>query len=301
MSTLSMYQSSLRREREKAVRQQREINGIADKIAKKNIDLNRAKTASRIKSLTNDIERLQKQHSRSSNNLTATNKKVTDLSSKVAKAEEKEQRDIARRQQREEKKRDQAQKALDMRVANTDAHVVDLAGRLSQVERALLDQVRAAVVSDGTDREFDIFLSHTYKDREDTDKLCEDLVACGLSVWYDGAQLKLGESLTRQIDIGLTSSRAGVIFITQAFLEGRYWTELEMGALISSRKRVIPILHGVAHGELAQYSALLNDLVGLSTDTHEFDEIAEEIAQTLTDAASVVSNRVDNNDINLHR
>lgn len=92
-----------------------------------------------------------------------------------------------------------------------------------------------------------------------------------------------GHSLLYLAERG-AASRIGVILITEAFLKGRYWTEREMGALINSRRRVIPILDGVDHRVLAEYSPLLADLVGLSTETARFDEIAERIAVTLATA-----------------
>jgi hypothetical protein len=105
-------------------------------------------------------------------------------------------------------------------------------------------------------------------------------------VWFDGAELRLGESLTRQIDRGIARSRVGVIFITPAFLEGRYWTEREMGALIATRRRVIPVLDDVTFDDLARYSPLLADLVGLTTETEGLDDIAERIRATVSGAGT---------------
>jgi hypothetical protein len=103
-----------------------------------------------------------------------------------------------------------------------------------------------------------------------------------LDVWFDGAELRLGQSLTRQVDSGIARSRMGVILITPAFLQGRYWTEREMGGLISSRRRAVPILHGVSFDDLSGYSPLLADLVGLTAEG--VANIAEQISATLVDA-----------------
>jgi hypothetical protein len=83
---------------------------------------------------------------------------------------------------------------------------------------------------------------------------------------------------------GVARSRIGVVLITPAFLEGRYWTERELGALISSRRRVIPILDGVTFDDLARYSPLLADLVGLTTETAALGDIADLVKATLANA-----------------
>jgi hypothetical protein len=50
----------------------------------------------------------------------------------------------------------------------------------------------------------------------------------------------------RQIDRGIAKSECGVILITEACLKGRAWTERVLGALVSSGRRVIPILDSVS-------------------------------------------------------
>jgi hypothetical protein len=128
------------------------------------------------------------------------------------------------------------------------------------------------------------FLSHTGdpRDVEVADELYAELTARGLDVWYEGAELQLGESLMRQIDRGIARSKCGVILITAAFLKGRFWTEQELSALVRSRRRVIPILDGVSYDELAKYSPLLTDRVGLNTESYGRGEIADEIARTIS-------------------
>ncbi len=59
-----------------------------------------------------------------------------------------------------------------------------------------------------------------------------------------------------------------------------------MGALISNRRRVIPVLEGVTFDDLSRYSPLLADLVGLTTETEGLDDIAERIQATLADAGN---------------
>lgn len=104
-------------------------------------------------------------------------------------------------------------------------------------------------------------------------------------MWFDGAELKLGESITRQIDKGIARFRIGVVLVTETLIEGRYWTEKEIGALFSGRRRIIPILEGVTFDDLGAYSPLLADAKGLSTEYEGIGEIAEQIANAIKDAA----------------
>jgi len=168
--------------------------------------------------------------------------------------------------------------------AAATATVRALETRVEELERAVLDQVREAVAADPVSRQFDVFLPHAGPDAATAQALYTELTARGHAVWFDGAELRLGESITRQIDLGIARSKVGVILITPALLEGRYWTEREMGAFMSSRHRIIPVLDGPTFDDLAAYSPLLSDLRGLSTEDVALDTIAELIAEALTAA-----------------
>jgi hypothetical protein len=145
-------------------------------------------------------------------------------------------------------------------------------------ENALLDEARDAVLADVADRSCDVFLSHASADSETAAALHGALNDCGLEVWVDFAKLRLGYSLARQIDQGIARCSVGLILVTPTFLTGRHWTEKELGALLTSRKRVIPILHDVSFEDLGNFSPFLADLAGLSTAHHSVEEIAEQIA-----------------------
>jgi hypothetical protein len=187
---------------------------------------------------------------------------------------------------REQKRQDAARAEQGRRVEGllsaTSSAVEDLASRVTGIEDALLDRVRHDVAADPVGREHDVFLSHASADNEVATQLYDELAARGLDTWFDGAELRIGESLMRQIDRGIARSRCGVLLITEAFLRGRFWTEREMTALVGGRRRVIPVRHGVAVEDLAAYSPILSDFVGLDMDLHGLDEIADQIASALT-------------------
>ena len=92
---------------------------------------------------------------------------------------------------------------------------------LSEQDRALVDRVQDAIVHD--DREFDVFLSYAKIDGYQTaSKLCHELEALRLRVWFDEVSLRPGQSQARQMDIGLRKARSGTVVLTPAYLAGRF-------------------------------------------------------------------------------
>ena len=66
---------------------------------------------------------------------------------------------------------------------------------------------------------WDLFISHASEDKATVARpLAEAFAQSGLSVWFDEQTLRLGDSLRRKIDEGLSSCRFGVVIISHAFL-----------------------------------------------------------------------------------
>ncbi|KOX27131.1 hypothetical protein ADK67_15005 [Saccharothrix sp. NRRL B-16348] len=150
----------------------------------------------------------------------------------------------------------------------------------------MLDRTFTAVQEDPTPREYDLFLCHAWPDRRGAAaELDAALREQGLEVWFSEREVRLGESLARQLDTGLKTSHVGLVLVTPAFLQATGgWAEREMYALLSG-ERVIPVLHGVTFEELKARSRLLADVVGLSTSEDlGFAEIAEAIADEVLPA-----------------
>jgi hypothetical protein len=276
MSLLDMHRSQVQRERDAAAKDRRAIADTSAKAVRKDRELSRSTSESRQRSLLSDLQRLGKSRATAEKSLAAHEKNIADLSRKIATEEAAEHKKGAAAQTNQ-------QKETERRVRNATTAVRRLEGRVSGIEEAFLAQVQADVQKDPVDRDHDVFLSHTSdaRDIEVSTDLYAELTGHGLDVWYDGTELRLGESLMRQIDRGIARSKVGVILITEAFLKGRVWTERELGALVSSGRRVIPVLHGVTYADLAAYSPLLADLVGLDTENLGLGVIAEQIAATL--------------------
>jgi hypothetical protein len=82
-------------------------------------------------------------------------------------------------------------------------------------------------------KSWDVFISHATEDKElFVRPLAITLQHLGVSVWYDEFTLRLGDSLRKSIDRGLSSSRFGLIVISQHFIKKK-WPEYELNGLIS--------------------------------------------------------------------
>ena len=72
---------------------------------------------------------------------------------------------------------------------------------------------------------FDVFLSHSSKDKPVVRKVAERLRKDGLSVWFDEWEIKPGASIPAKIEEGLEQSRVLVLCMSaNAF--GSDWAQL---------------------------------------------------------------------------
>jgi hypothetical protein len=75
---------------------------------------------------------------------------------------------------------------------------------------------------------YDVFLSHSAKDKDVVRAVAERLRNDGLKVWFDEWVLKPGDSIPAKIEEGLEHSRVLVLCMSaQAF--GSDWASLEAG------------------------------------------------------------------------
>ena len=72
-------------------------------------------------------------------------------------------------------------------------------------------------------RELDVFVYYASEDREAVvGPLAAMLSELGLRVWYDQMELRVGDSLRRKIDDGLTRCRFGVVILSESFFGKHY-------------------------------------------------------------------------------
>lgn len=134
-------------------------------------------------------------------------------------------------------------------------------------------------------KEYDVFISHASEDKEAVVRpLANALKDKGVKVWYDEFELKIGDSLRRKIDQGLSKSRFGIVVISKSFVK-KGWTNYELDGLmtkvISGQQILLPIWHDITKQEVIDYSPSLADKVARHTSQETVEEIAEEIADLI--------------------
>ena len=154
--------------------------------------------------------------------------------------------------------------------------------------RAIADNLAEAAPSNanGT-HDYDVFISHASEDKTAVvTPLANALKECGLSVWFDSFELKIGDSLRRQIDAGISRSRFGIVVLSPAFF-AKGWPQYELDGLVtmavSGKQVLLPLWHGVSKDEVVSQSPSLADKVALRTSDYTIDEIAEEITSVVRD------------------
>lgn len=149
--------------------------------------------------------------------------------------------------------------------------------RYTEPERQLADKVHQAVASLDP-REYDSFLSYARIDgSEVASQLRNALESLGVAVWFDEVAIIPGRSQSLQMDAGLRKARSGIAVLTPAYLTGRFWTERELEALLN-KSTLIPVLHNVTFDDVKQYSGILPDLAGFTTEHDTVEDIAKKIA-----------------------
>jgi len=149
----------------------------------------------------------------------------------------------------------------------------------------LVDEPNLFVEETIAKKEYDVFISHATEDKEDVVRpLVDYLKIKGITVWYDEFELKIGDSLRRKIDQGLSKSRFGIVVISKAFIN-KGWTNYELDGLmtkaISGQQTLLPIWHNISKQEVIDYSPSLADKVARNTSSETIEEIAEEIAEMI--------------------
>jgi len=106
---------------------------------------------------------------------------------------------------------------------------------------------------------YDVFLSHSVKDKPIVRELAERLRNHGLRVWLDDWVLKPGDHVQARIEEGLEQSRV-LVFCMSANAFGSEWAQLESGTFrfrdpLNRERRFIPLRLDAAliKGSLAQF------------------------------------------------
>ena len=129
---------------------------------------------------------------------------------------------------------------------------------------ALLEGDSRPMGPNNKNKTYEIFISHASEDKDAIARpLYDELIRKGVSVWFDEAVIKLGDSLRRKIDDGLARCRYGVVILSQHFLS-KEWPQRELDGLVaretaSGEKAILPIWHELDRDTLLRYSPPLAD------------------------------------------
>lgn len=128
--------------------------------------------------------------------------------------------------------------------------------------------------------QWDVFLSHASEDKDDFARpLATALKAKGLGVWFDEFTLRVGDSLRRSIDKGLSGARFGIVLISPKFLE-KEWPQKELDALMGREshgvKIILPVWHNVDAEYVSKFSPLLADRLA-SSSSKGLDQVVADL------------------------
>jgi hypothetical protein len=176
-------------------------------------------------------------------------------------------------------------------VGNVKSSARVLPGSLPEIREAPLSSVPSLIQHEpppGCEyhaRKYDVFISHASEDKEAIVRpLANALKNEGLNVWYDEFELKMGDSLRRKIDHGLTNSRVGLVVLSHSFIS-KDWPNYELDGIVTrtltGEQILLPIWHNISKQEVIEYSPSLADKVARSTATHTVEEIASEISELI--------------------
>ncbi len=149
---------------------------------------------------------------------------------------------------------------------------------------------------DSTGYQYDVFLSYASEDRVYAAQLAGALQRSRLRVWFDQFEMKLGDSIAKQINQGLAESQYGIILISPRYLE-KQWTTAELNTLFmqetqSGRKRILPLWHHISLDEILGNYPLLADKIGLSTQDRSLEDIVSQILDVVRGQRSPVPNEL---------
>ena len=139
----------------------------------------------------------------------------------------------------------------------------------------------------------DTFICHAREDKEAIARpIHQALTEIGIYSWLDESEIRLGQSIRREIDQGLASCRSATIILSRPFLS-KNWTQYEMDGIVERQMKgeilLFPIQHGITIEEIRDYSPSLAGLSLWNSSDHSPAKIASEIANQLEAATPTPS------------
>ena len=133
--------------------------------------------------------------------------------------------------------------------------------------------------------EFDVFISHANKDKEDLiEELYQSLNKLGIKIFYDKESLEWGDNWKDRILNGTKKAEFAIIVISENFFD-REWTERELNEFLNRQNRngqklILPILHNITVSQLQEKYPSIADIQAIDSSKYSCDQIALLFART---------------------
>ena len=134
--------------------------------------------------------------------------------------------------------------------------------------------------------EYDVFISHASKDKEDlVEELYQSLRTLGIDIFYDKESLEWGDKWKDKIIDVTQKAEFAIIVISENFFD-REWTEKELNEFLNRQNRngqklILPILHNITAEQLKEKYPSVADIQGIPSNRYSCDQIALLFAKQL--------------------
>ncbi|MCL6241269.1 MULTISPECIES: toll/interleukin-1 receptor domain-containing protein [Acinetobacter] len=241
------------------------INQILKSLHSKNISL------TTLSSKTSDMNRKQSEVAKCQQKKAELQKKLAIAETNLLKTRQK----LSKEQEDENKKLMALEKKLNLQQIQNKKAITQVISNAGVQNQDSLPDV-----------EYDFFISHASEDKEEFVRtLYQALIDVGYKVWFDEITLKIGDSLTAEINKGLIKSKFAIVVASEAFIR-KNWTRYEFESLVaqemdSGTKRILPIWHGVSKDQIISFSPNLANKVALNTANQSIVEIVEALSELI--------------------
>ena len=97
------------------------------------------------------------------------------------------------------------------------------------------------------------------------------------------SEQQIGDSLRRKIDEALAKCSYGLVILSKDFFR-KEWPQKELDGLVAredgSQKRILPVWHNVSRSDVAAFSPILADRIGVSTSSG-LENVVNEILRAI--------------------
>jgi TIR domain-containing protein len=131
-------------------------------------------------------------------------------------------------------------------------------------------------------KKFDVFLSYARPDASVARALATSLKKRGASVWFDSAELALGDDWASAIERNLASSKTVVFLVSDSFRRSQ-WSNYEMGVALGKSEasdiRIIPVL--LKDADPSALPSLLRSyqFLKLAPSAQAIEQVADQVVQ----------------------